>query len=76
MPVGTPTSLAGTITHAGAQDIENVYVDWGDGSGVESGECGLPPLGPGGPECNPGWTAVPGAINQTSAGALTSDSRK
>ena len=71
VPVGTPTSLAGTITHAGAQDIENVYVDWGDGSGVESGECGLPPLGPGGPECNPGWTAVPGAINQTSAGALT-----
>ena len=71
VPVGTPTSLAGTITHTGTQDIENMYVDWGGGSGADIGECGLPPFGPGGPECNPGWTAVPGAISQTAAGALT-----
>ena len=38
---GPPLSLAGTITHTGTQDIDNVYVDWGDGSGVDSGECGL-----------------------------------
>jgi hypothetical protein len=42
--VGSPTSLAGTITQAGTGDIENVYVDWGDGTATESGECGLPPL--------------------------------
>ena len=39
VPVGTATSLAGTISHSGTQDIDNVYVDWGDGS-VDSGECG------------------------------------
>ena len=32
-----PTDLAGTITHAGTEDIENVYVNWGDGSSVDSG---------------------------------------
>ncbi|HTT92626.1 MAG TPA: hypothetical protein VMF65_23935, partial [Acidimicrobiales bacterium] len=55
--------------HSGTQDVENVYVDWGDGS-VDSGECGLAdPFS--GAECAPGWTAVPGQLNLGSAGALT-----
>ncbi len=61
VPVGTTTDLAGTLTHAGAQDIENVYVDWGDGASVDSAFCGLVAL-PGGGDCNPG-SAVPGAID-------------
>ncbi len=60
-PVGTTTDLAGTVTHTGTQDIDNVYVDWGDGSSVDSGFCGLVAL-PGGGDCNPG-SAVPGSIN-------------
>jgi hypothetical protein len=69
VPVGSPTSLAGTITQAGTGDIENVYVDWGDGSTTDSGECGLPPF-PLSPDCDPGFAAVPGAIGQTNGGAL------
>ena len=73
VPVGTTTDLAGTITHAGTQDIDNVYVDWGDGS-VDSAFCGLVAL-PGGGDCNPG-SAVPGALyglfNPTAL-TLTSD---
>ncbi len=60
-PVGTTTDLAGTVTHTGTQDIDNVYVDWGDGSSVDSAFCGLVAL-PGGGDCNPG-SAVPGSIN-------------
>ncbi len=69
VPVGTGTDIAGTITHTGTQDVENVYVDWGDGSSTDTAFCGLVVL-PGGGECNPG-SAVPGTVkglfnNQTS----------
>ena len=57
--VGTTTDLAGMVTHTGTQDVENVYVDWGDGS-EDTAFCGLVVL-PGGGECNPG-SAVPGMI--------------
>ena len=63
-------SLAGMITHAGTQDIENVYVDWGDSSGVDSGECGLVAF-PGSGECSTGVVAVPNQIDLKSAGGLT-----
>jgi hypothetical protein len=69
VPVGTGTSLAGTVAHAGTGDIDNVYLDWGDGT-VDSGACGIAPLAaPDG--CYPGWSAVPGQLTKTSAGALT-----
>ena len=69
VPVGTATSLAGTISHSGTQDIDNVYVDWGDGT-VDSGECGVAdPFS--GAECAPAWTAVPGQLNFGRARALT-----
>ena len=58
------------ITHAGTQDIENVYVDWGDGSGVDSGECGLVAF-PGSGECSTGVVAVPNQIDLKSVGGLT-----
>ena len=32
VPFGSAMSLAGTVTHAGTDDIENVFVDWGDGT--------------------------------------------
>ena len=61
VPVGTTTFLAGTVTHAGTGDIDNVYVDWGDGS-VDRAFCGLvTPVSNGG-DCNPG-SAVPGALD-------------
>ena len=60
VPVGTATSLAGTITHSGTEDIDNVYVGWGDGGAVDSAFCGLVAF-PGGGNCNPG-SAVPGSI--------------
>ncbi len=69
-PLGAPMSLAGMITHAGTQDIENVYVDWGDSSGVDSGECGLVAF-PGSGECSTGVVAVPNQIDLKSAGGLT-----
>ena len=68
--LGAPMSLAGMITHAGTQDIENVYVDWGDGSGVDSGECGLVAF-PGSGECSTGVVAIPNQIDLKSAGGLT-----
>ena len=68
--LGPPLTSTRTINHAGAEDIENVYVDWGDGSGVDGGLCGLAPF-PGDGECTPGYVAVPGQVDQTSAGALT-----
>ena len=58
------------ITHAGTQDIENVYVDWGDSSGVDSGECGLVAF-PGSGECSTGVVAIPNQIDLKSAGSLT-----
>ncbi len=61
VPVGTTTFLAGTVTHAGTGDIDNVYLDWGDGS-VDRAFCGLvTPVSNGG-DCNPG-SAVPGALD-------------
>ncbi len=60
VPVGTTTSLGGTITHSGTEDIDNVYVSWGDGGAVDSAFCGLVAF-PGGGNCNPG-SAVPGVI--------------
>ena len=59
---GPPLSLAGTITHAGTQDIENVYVDWGDGSGVDSGVLRSGRL-PWSRECSPG--VVPSRVRST-----------
>ena len=38
--VGTTTCLAGTVSHAGTDDIDNVYLDWGDDS-VDRAYCSL-----------------------------------
>ena len=74
VPLGAGTSLAGTVAHAGSQDVEDVYVDWGDGA-VDSGECGVDffagPGGEGAGGCFPGFIDVPGAYDQTNIGALT-----
>ena len=62
VPVGTTTNLAGTITHAGTADIDNVYVDWGDGSTVDTAFCGGGLVSPpGGGQCGHG-SAVPGEV--------------
>ena len=60
VPVGATTDLAGMVSHTGTQDVDDVYVDWGDASSEDTAFCGLVVL-PGGGECNPG-SAVPGTV--------------
>ena len=74
-PLGAPMSLAGMITHAGTQDIENVYVDWGDSSGVDSGECGLVAF-PGSGECSTGVVAIPNQIDLKKRGEPHAGTRR
>lgn len=60
VPIGTTTDLAATISHAGTQDIDNVFVGWGDGTTADAAFCQSTPV-LGGGDCSQG-TAVPGGL--------------
>jgi hypothetical protein len=57
---GSPTDLSAVVTHTGTADIDNVYVDWGDNTSVDSAYCGIVTF-PTRSNCGPG-SVVPGTI--------------